>query len=296
MNRGRWLWLVAGLVAAALLALLWQPANTSKTHQAVELTPWASHPATRPIPEAETTTSTERSTAEFVTWLAEESSLRGAQLDGDWGLDAQGKLHPTLALRRRFDQLLTLLGETTLEQLRQYIEATVRAQAGPQAAAEVLDIWRRYVQLVGTPFQQVVDPRNWRTWQAALTEQHRIRYALLGPAWADAFYRDEEQQLAQQIQAAQSNNSTTPATEPPLIRRAELTPQQSQNLQAAEAEWDRWKTRVNEAKQAVAQIQLAPELSAPQREAAVNRWLAERFDAKEQRRVRALIEANEALP
>ncbi len=299
MKRSRWFWGIAGLAAVAALCVLYvqQTPSSSVGHQAVALSPWASHPAARPVAEAEATVPAERSSTEFTTWLAEESSLRGAQLDGDWGLDAQGKLHPSLALKRRFDQLLTLLGETTLAQLQQYIEAAVRAKAGPQAAAEVLAIWQRYVQLVGTAFQQAVDPRDWRTWQAALAEQHRVRHALLGPAWADAFYRDEERQLALQIQAAQANNeSTPPASEPPLIRRADLTPQQNQKLQTAEADWDRWKIRVTEAKQAVAQLQTAPELSAPQREAAVNRWLAERFDANEQRRVRALIEAQEALP
>ena len=53
----------------------------------------------------------------FERWMGAHSSLRGADLDGAWDVDAQGRLRPTIALRRRFDQLLGLLGEATLEQI-----------------------------------------------------------------------------------------------------------------------------------------------------------------------------------
>jgi len=284
-------------VGSALL--LWHPADEPAKEPPAASAPPA--PA-RPVADAWAVAPApvRAEPAAFQAWLQQSSSLRGAELDGDWGLDSRGQLHPQLSLRLRFDQLLTLLGEVSLEDLGRYIDFAVTERAGAHAARQVLEVWQRYVQLHSQSFKQPVNPRDWRTWQAALDEQHQARQALLGAAWANAFYREEEEALTVQIRQAQAAETAPQGTavtqRESLIQRETLTTQQAQRLSQAEAEWDQWKRRVAEAQRTVARIQQAPELSAPQRVQAADRWLAENFDANEQRRVRALIEAGEALP
>lgn len=299
MTRGRRIALVLAVCLGVGAALLWHPFRES-----VDVPPAASAQSAPPgslvAASVATRASAPADPAAFQTWLQQSSSLRGAELDGDWGLDGRGQLHPQLWLRHRFDQLLTLLGEVSLEELGRYIESAVTERAGTAAAQQVMEVWRHYVQLQNQSFRQSVNPRDWRTWQAALDEQHQARQALLGAAWANAFYREEEEMLTAQIRQAQATETapqdTAVAQSEPLIKRETLTPEQAQRLAQAEAEWDQWKRRVAEAQRTVARIQQAPELSPPQRAQAVDRWLAENFSASEQRRVRALIEAGEALP
>ena len=103
------------------------------------------HPLLAPTPAAEQPGL--RDPAAFGRWLEEHSSLRGVELDGSWDVDGQGRLRPTLALRRRFDQLLTLAGEARVEEIGAYIEHEVRDLVGAPGAAAVLDAWQRYLAL-----------------------------------------------------------------------------------------------------------------------------------------------------
>lgn len=72
-------------------------------------------------------------------------SLRGTDLDGDWGTWQEGRLKVDTALHRRFDHLLTAVGETDLRQLRQWVGREVTRERGAAAAAAVLLAWDEHL-------------------------------------------------------------------------------------------------------------------------------------------------------
>jgi lipase chaperone LimK len=242
-------------------------------------------------------------------WRRERSSLRGTELDGSWGLDAQGRLQPTLALRRRFDHLLLLRdGEAGTATLARLVRQEVEAAAGAAAAQQVLDVWQRYVDLLDMRFATRVDLARPETWGPALAERQRARRDRLGLAWAQAFYADEEAELQALIntQGRSDRSPAAPAAAAPAAsgvmvlglqrgglgpeQRAALSPEQRERLQAVEAEQAQWTGRLDEARREVDALRVAAHLSAPQRREAIEAWLAQHFDAQEQVRVRALLE------
>lgn len=72
-------------------------------------------------------------------------SLRGTDLDGDWGTWQAGRLTIDSALHRRFDHLLTAAGETDLRELRQWVGREVTRERGASAAAQVLLAWDEHL-------------------------------------------------------------------------------------------------------------------------------------------------------
>lgn len=286
---------VAGAAGAALLLGLWAwQRNDGSPHEPVRLVdghaaaiaPPASVPA-----GAQPVQRTGASVPEvFAQWLGERSSLRGAALDGSWGeLDAQGQLKPALALRRRFDQLLTLQGETTLEQMAAFAEHDARIALGTDGARQVMDVWRRYLELQRYEFRTRVDLRDRNSWAAALAERQPVRRNLLGADWAAAFYAEEEAQL-QAAARETAPQAEAAATNAAGIDVAALPPDARQRLADEQAAWADWEKRLAQARQEWARLQSAAELSTPQRAAAIEEWMLQRFDAGEQRRVRALLQ------
>lgn len=69
-------------------------------------------------------------------------SLRGADLDGGWVV---AKLQTDPALSRRFDHLLTTLGEVDAAEIRRWIGAEVTRQHGAATAAQVLLAWDEHL-------------------------------------------------------------------------------------------------------------------------------------------------------
>lgn len=85
-------------------------------------------------------------------------SLRGTDLDGAWA--APGTRRDAEAqLLRRFDHLLTALGETSLPELRRFIEREVTRERGATAAQETLAAWDAHLAVLrGEPQAQL--PNN----------------------------------------------------------------------------------------------------------------------------------------
>jgi lipase chaperone LimK len=265
-----WWWQLDGPQAAQQVQPKAAPAAGVRVAQA--------GPAVAPVPAG-------RSPAQFVRWLEEHSSLRGADLDGSWDVDGQGNFKPTIALRRRFDQLLTLSGETPIEQITAFIEHDVRELVGADAAAAVLDAWRRYLELQRYAWRTGVQLNDRSSLAAALAERQQVRRRILGVELAQAFYAEDEAQLQALIQSQPS-----PAPEQTLrIDRSRLDAAALARVQAEDAAWADWQRRLEAARREVQALQTAPELSALQRDEAIARLIAQRFDAKEAVRVRALL-------
>lgn len=271
-------------------------------------TPVPAPVAAPPVAEAPGESPADRA-VRHVDQLWVQGSLRGTALDGDWGRWHEGRLQPGLALRRRFDYLLTGLGEVDPAALRHWVEQAVQREKGPAAAAQVLAIWDRYLALRQRPLaRQAGDATRL---DALLAEQASIRRATLGAAWAEAFFGDEERAALRDLAGRDEVASSTPATEAlpddPLLAqpdealgeagRAELQarrvarfgPEAAERLKAQDASWQDWQRRLAQARERLQAIAIAAELSAPQRSEVREAYLHERFSAAEQPRVRALL-------
>jgi lipase chaperone LimK len=243
----------------------------------------------------------------------ESGSLRGSDLDGDWGqwvADASGtqQLQPSFSLRRRFDYLLTALGEVTAPDLRQWMAQEIGTELGSAAAQQVLAVWDRYVALQQTSFKSQVNPNDAATWQPSLAERAAVRRQILGEEWAKAFYADEERdfvafsgQLATQRAAGTAVPGdaqmallmpAAPTADPTQLqaqRVQQLGVEGAERLRDEEAQWADWERRLAAARMRLQEIAAAPELSALQRAQAQAAYLAQNFAGAELVRVRALL-------
>jgi hypothetical protein len=75
-------------------------------------------------------------------------SLRGSELDGAWTLPPRGRFQPEPALLRRFDHLLTAIGECGVPEIRRFIEREVTREQGAAAATQVLASWDEHLALL----------------------------------------------------------------------------------------------------------------------------------------------------
>lgn len=317
---GRAVALALGLSAGAMVLLGWF-ARATDTVQA-GISPSAPALAARPVPMPSVVNrwlapATEgqvlRSEAEIEQRLFTQGSLRGSQLDGDWGVDGRGQLQPSLGLRRRFDQLLSTLGEVHVDELGRLLRARATAELSGAAADAVMAVWQRYLALQRRSFQHGLDDSSAAAWEAALAERQIVRRELLGRAWADAFFGAEEQALRAHLSRVPGagitdvDGAASPSSLPSLPRLAQapaagsdtqqLFAQRSQAFGPEAAERLRledelarhWDARMALARAELARLQQAPELSALQRDQAIGRWLEQQFTEAERLRARALL-------
>jgi lipase chaperone LimK len=118
------------------------------------------------------------------------ASLRDSTPDGAVTLDATGRVHTDLPLRRLFDYFLSAIGEMDIAGIRALLIAHVRALHGDAVAAQVAALFDRYVDyqraLSSVP---AVPGEDLRARHERLRE---LRLRLLDPAMAEAFFGDEE--------------------------------------------------------------------------------------------------------
>jgi len=221
------------------------------------------------------------------------TSLAGTQVDGAWPIDTRGRLRADRALRARFDYYLSLLGERPQSDLRDLLRQDARAHLPPETVDQALALWDSYVALQQYRWQRALDLRDPARWGEVLAERQTVRRALLGADWAQAFYAGEEQTLAQMI--ARVNSGAQPGGQSAETMAAERMalpsrlPDADQREAELKTQWADWERRLVDARQEVQRLQTAVELSGPQREQAIARYLAENFGGGEQIRARALL-------
>ncbi len=299
------------LVAPALLgaAALWLllPADRAPPRAAAPVfTDWSFNPFAegQPLDGVQHNADAARAADEArvrVLKVWESGSLRGSDLDGDWGTWVDNQLQPSTSLRRRFDYLLTALGEVQPTDLRHWIEQEVSAQMNDGAARQVLAVWDRYIQLQQQRFNHQANPNDASTWQPALAERTAARRQILGADWAEAFYGDEERafvaftaeltaQRAAGILPAETNLLTGPPGEQLQAQRVQqFGADAAERLRAEDTAWAEWERRLQNARQQLQTFAAAPELSALQRSQAQETYLAHNFSGHELVRARALL-------
>lgn len=244
-----------------------------------------------------------RSPEDVLHTLFTDGSLRGSTLDGGWGPWDGQRLRPDAALRRRFDQLLTTVGETTADELRQLVAWLAERDLGPRGAQAVLAVWDRYLTLQRHSFRETMDMTQPDRWPRVLQERQTVRRELLGSAWAEAFYAAEEDALRQRLgQSSELAKASAPVpawTDPAPAgtapeawhsqRVTALGQEAADRLLAAERAQADWEQRLATARQAVDGLARAPELSPLQRQAAIQRWVDTHFQGSERLRAGALL-------
>lgn len=310
----RWTWGLTTAVALALAALSLHMARQAREPVAPERAPaptehadgsgWSllalggggdapvgGAPQSRPSREPE----------DLLQVLFTDGSLRGAALDGGWGVWNGQQLTPSRDLRRRFDQLLTTLGEASADELRRLLGWLAERDLGPAGALAVLAVWDRYLQLQQHTYRETMDLHNPARWPQVLHERQQARRDRLGPGWAEAFYGEEEQAFSQRLQAAPAPEAPPapdwlgpapagiPAQDWQGQRVAALGAEAAERLRAEEHDQAAWAARLEAARAALDGIARAPELSAAQRQAAAAQWLNQHFEGNERLRASALL-------
>ncbi|HEY0820019.1 MAG TPA: lipase secretion chaperone [Rhizobacter sp.] len=187
-----------------------------------------------------------------------KGSLRGSDLDGAWAAPGRRREAEALLLRR-FDHLLTALGESSLPELRRYIEREVTREHGATAAHETLAAWDAHLAVLqGRPQSQVPDRPAPEPTTRAPGRPAAAPRALLAP---DKPLDGAEAQALHQQRVAQFG-----AEAAARLRVQDL------------ARWD-WQRRLDEARSALQG--LAP--------GAKDAELARRFHGRELLRARALL-------
>ena len=317
------LWTGAALLLCGGLWWAWAaqaPGAQAAVRPGPAVTPGSTAAGAQPVPPDAVAalqpdpTRTLRSVARVRQALFEQGSLRGVQPDGGFRLDAQGRLMPDRAVRRRFDQLLTTLGEASIEELGALLQQQARTELGSEdGAAQVMAVWERYLQLQRqlAPAGGTSSPPTADSLTLALQERARQRRLVLGNDWAEAFYGDEEAALQARLSSeAEAAASPAPgrdsqATTLPSVarapqpgedlaalqrqREATLGPEAAARLQALDQAQAAWAQKVTEARSQVTRLQGAAELSAVQRQQAIDQLIESRFAPQDRLRARAVL-------
>jgi lipase chaperone LimK len=225
-------------------------------------------------------------TAAYLANPSPASSLANTQIDGDWSIGANGQPQPSRALRRRFDYLLLQQGEVAMDSMAQQIGQQVQTAHGAAAAQQIMALWDSYLRLQRHAWTVQINMQQPATWARALVERSTVRRQLLGPAWADAFYRDEENELKQMIAQASSGQPAAAAVQ---ANAPTALPDAAQRSAEHEAQWQQWEHRLEAARIRVQQLRSAPELSEPQRQEAITSYIHQQFNGGELLRVKAIL-------
>ena len=188
------------LASAMLLAIggliAWWPAHDALTTHRSRTAPTPppptddTHAAASSEPDAARAAPAGRIAAMTTTIADWPASLRDSEPDGEVTLDTNGRVRPSLELRRLFDYFLSALGERDVAAIRALLLDHVRALHGDVVAAEVAALFDRYVD-----YQQALAAMNappGESMRARLDRVHDLRRRLLDAAMADAFFGDEE--------------------------------------------------------------------------------------------------------
>lgn len=230
-------------------------------------------------------------------------SFQGTEAAGEWCVTNARALQPCHGLRSRFEYYLLGLGEVSVGDIRVLIGDEARRAHGEPLAGQILALFDQYWQLrTHQPTHQFV-PSDRSTWVPVFEEQRRLRRQFLGAAWAEAFFRDDEQQFQDHLARLESGQPPPPDVgEPvpqmvlggdPAALRAERVARYGEaaadRLAQVDAQWADWERRLNAARAEWSRLQATNHLSDVQKTEEMHRYVAANFQGKETVRVRALV-------
>lgn len=128
-------------------------------------------------------------------WLLQalaQSSLSDTRPPGEFSFDAHGNLIVTAASKDVLDYFLALIGEMPDDAIRTILADWVRHQQDDAAATQVLALFDRYRQWLHAFASGDYTAGNYDSVEAQFLARHSAREQILGKAWSDALYQQED--------------------------------------------------------------------------------------------------------
>jgi len=199
----------AGLIAALLLILgiiIGLRGQKTKQAQATSAAAvetdgnWAVRPDAPSSFRAETPSSASPENA-----LPPHPSLEGTDVNGGIRVDEQGRMALHRDVRRLFDYYLSLRGRVPNENIRALLRQHLEASQPGSVVKEALALYDRYGALIDaeTKYAEEWTERDLTASEqvaSVLEERHKLRREYLGEALSEAFYQDQEQYEAFQLE------------------------------------------------------------------------------------------------
>lgn len=233
-------------------------------------------------------------------------SFQHSVATGSWCI-THGRLRPCYGLRQRFEYHLLAIGILPVDDIRRLVEDDARQAHGAALAAAIMKVWDDYRAVRTYVPQHAFDPQDATTWQPVFEELRLARRRLMGPAWADAFFGQEESDFrahtrdrAPGLAPLADTFADEGAPIPPLSagqsaeavyaeRAARYGRAAADRLASLDEEWADWERRLEAAKAERSRLAQQPELSALQRDQALQAYIQSHFKPDEIRRVHALL-------
>jgi lipase chaperone LimK len=237
------------------------------------------------------------------TRLFKQGSLANTEAAGEWCVTAENLLKPCHGLRSRFEYYILGIGEVTISDIRALVEDEARRAHGDKLAGEIMAIFDKYWQIRIYDWKQHFVQTDRSTWLPVFDEQRSVRRQILGQAWADAFFADDEQHFQEyyaQLESGQppppDPGEPVPQMEPgkdPAAVRAERVSrygvEAADRLAKVDAQWAEWDRRLAAARSEWERIQALPGLSDTQKQDEMQRYVETNFQDKDRLRIRALL-------
>ncbi len=305
VTRGK---LAAGLAVAALIAgaSLW---GTRQTVVAGGAAPggsvWDSMRPTdssSPMGEAPAASRLALTADQVRDRLFRAGSLAGTEPAGEW-CASDGKLKPCVGLRSRFEYYILGLGEVTIQDLRVLVKDEATRALGADLADQIMAVWDKYWQLRNHTYRNTFVQNDRSTWMPVFEEQRTVRRQILGMAWAEAFFTDDENHFREyhaQLESGQppppDPGEAVPQLAPgkdPAAVRAERVARYGEaaaaRLDKADEEWADWQRRLAAARTEWDRLRAAGHLSETQRRQEMDSYIKANFKSDEFLRVEALL-------
>lgn len=234
--------------------------------------------------------------------LFRTGSLAGTEPAGDWCING-GKLKPCIGLRHRFEYYILGLGEVTIQDLRTLVKDEVTRAHGIDLGDQIMAVWDKYWQLRNHSYRNTFVQNDRSTWMPVFEEQRTVRRQILGMAWAEAFFNDDEAHFREyhaQLESGQppppDPGEAVPQMAPgkdPAAVRAERVARYGEaaaaRLDKADEEWADWQRRLASARVEWDRLRAAGNLSETQRRQEMDSYIKANFKSDEHLRVQALL-------
>lgn len=237
------------------------------------------------------------------TRLYQQGSFQGTEPSGEWCVTDAKMLKPCNGLRGRFEYFVLGVGEVSIAEIRGLIQDEARLAHGDKLAAEIIDIFDKYWQIRTHDWKNNFVQTDRSTWMPVFEEQKSVRRQILGMAWAEAFFADDEKHFLEYFAQLESGQppppdpgEPVPQMEPgkdPAAVRAERVSRYGEEaadrLAEVDAQWAAWDRRLAAARAEWDRLQAAPNLSDSQKKDEMDRYVNDNFQGKDVIRIKGLV-------
>lgn len=230
-------------------------------------------------------------------------ALQGTEPAGEWCVTPALSLKPCHGLRSRFEYYLLGLGQATTKEIRSLVNDEAQRAHGALLASQIMSVFDQYCLVRNYEWTSRYSQSDRSTWTPLFEEQKAVRRRILGIAWAEAFFGNDEQHFVDHLAQLESGRppppdpgepvpQISPGRDPGAVRTERVTrygEEAADRLAQVDADWEAWDRRVTAARNEWERLQASGNLSTQQKQEAMNLYLNEQFHGKERIRAKGLI-------